>query len=172
MSGSDCSGDELLSDHSNEKLSILREDDCLDRSSQDKVRTPFGDSIINLCRSTHMMILNGRSGHDKGVGSFTCVNSRGKSVVDYVLCSPGIFRSIEDFTIHPLTPESDHKPISFRLKCKISRENNGPVNKSRWHNVYRYNWTSTDLKDIGHKITQSSINNPQNKTKLMSKGLS
>ena len=164
ISGSDCSGDELLSDNSNEKLSILRETDCLHRSSQDKVRNPFGDSIINLCRSTHMIILNGRSGQDKGVGNFTCVNSRGKSVVDYVLCSPGLFIIIKDFTIHPLTPESDHKPISFRLKCNISRENDGLANKSRWHNLYRYNWTGTDLKDIGNKITQSSNNNPQNKT--------
>ena len=165
ISGSDCTGEELLLyTESYEKLSTLMESNCLNRTSQDKVRTPFGDSIISLCRAAHMLILNGRSGHDKGIGSFTCVNSRGKSVVDYVLCCSGLFNLISDFTVHPLTPESDHKPISFKLKCNIARENKS-VNKSNWHSVYRYKWSDSDLNDIGYKITHSSDDtNPINKT--------
>ena len=166
FSGNDCVDSELSANHLNyEKMSVLNEYACLDRISQDTVRTPFGDSIIGLCRSTHMIILNGRSGNDKGVGSFTCVNSRGKSVVDYVLCSPGLFQLIEDFTVHPLTPESDHKPLSFRLKCNFLNEKDKPVNKSRWHCVYRYKWSDKDLQDIGDKISKVSDDvDPQNKT--------
>ena len=44
------------------------------------------------------------------------MNNKGQSVVDYILCSPGAFNSISDFTVLPMTEFSDHAPLEFSLK--------------------------------------------------------
>ena len=73
------------------KLEILQKYDCLNRISEDKSSNKYGSELLKLCKSTNLIILNGRCGLDKGIGKFTESNTRGSSVVDYVLCSHGIF---------------------------------------------------------------------------------
>ena len=61
-------------------------------------------------------IVNGRTGSDKGVGEFTCINRQGKSVVDYVTCPQVLYSSIKQFDIELPTVFSDHCHISWVLQ--------------------------------------------------------
>ena len=56
------------------------------RSSKDnKHPNAQGNALLQFCKMHGHRIVNGRTGSDKGVGEFTCINIQGKSVVDYVI---------------------------------------------------------------------------------------
>ena len=57
------------------------------RKSRDIVLDNYGRRLLDLCKSTDLLIANGRLGDDKDIGEFTYVTSRGRSVVDYLLLS-------------------------------------------------------------------------------------
>ena len=40
-----------------------------------------------------------RTGSDKGIGEFTCINRQGKRMADYVICSKVLFGSMKQFDI-------------------------------------------------------------------------
>ena len=66
-----------------------------------------------------MHIVNGRCGYD--CGNYTFISSQGKSLIDYVLASPLLFKYILDFSI--LTSDiSNHFPTITKLKiCRPTR---------------------------------------------------
>ena len=72
-----------------------------------------------------MHIVNGRCGYD--CGNYTFISSQGKSLIDYVLASPSLFKYILDFSI--LTTDiSNHFPTITKLKiCTRSRRLKMPV---------------------------------------------
>lgn len=55
------------------------------RYSRDKGVNNFGHSLLELCISQGLLIVNGRAGKDDNVGNFTC---KGLSVVDYAIAPP------------------------------------------------------------------------------------
>ena len=67
----------------------------------------------------NLWIANGRLGHDAGVGSVTYQTYNGQSCVDYVLFSPNLINDIEMFTVEHQTEYSDHRSITFMLKCDM-----------------------------------------------------
>ena len=62
-----------------------------------------------------MFIVNGRIGHDKNIGKFTC---RGASVVDYCMASPTFLQLIEDFEVseHSKLYSDVYTPFTFGIK--------------------------------------------------------
>ena len=59
-------------------------DTPIPRSSMNKGSNRFGDSLLDICKSVNMRIVNGRLHNDKSVGRMTCYTHNGESVVDYV----------------------------------------------------------------------------------------
>ena len=59
---------------------------CILRQNTDHVVNNFGKSLLNMCCSQNIHILNCRIAGNKE-GAFTCVASNGKSVVDYIIVS-------------------------------------------------------------------------------------
>ena len=57
------------------------------RNSLDEKVNGYGRKFLDMCRSLPLRILNGRKVGDL-LGNFTCLNSRGRSVVDYCASSP------------------------------------------------------------------------------------
>ena len=55
------------------------------RTSKDSVLDNYGRRLLDLCKSTGLIIVNGRLGADKYIGDFTCITPRGQSVMDYFL---------------------------------------------------------------------------------------
>jgi hypothetical protein len=59
-------------------------DDVLERKSIDDGANKHGDSLLQFCKDSKFVILNGRVTPE--YDNFTCISTKGKSVVDYILC--------------------------------------------------------------------------------------
>ena len=70
-------------------------DIILPRISQDKHVNENGKCLLDFCKMSGLKVLNGRVGVDCQLGKFTCVTSRGSSVIDLVMCTPLLFSCIE-----------------------------------------------------------------------------
>ena len=121
------------------------------RISQDKVRpNSHCISLLELCKSCGILILNGRTGIDKENGEFTRVDTTGNSVVDYAIASPVLVKPIKSFSVYSKLPESDHRPILFsisatkrNLKCFTNKQTS-----DGWTDYYQYRWSHSDLCNI------------------------
>ena len=69
------------------------------RTSKDSVTDNYGRRLLDLCKSTGLIIANGRLGADKYIGDFTCITPRGQSVVDYILLAFSDFGCVSHFSI-------------------------------------------------------------------------
>ena len=76
-----------------------------------KLKT-FGRKLINLCKTTGIRIVNGRHVQDPN-GNFTFYNSRGTSLIDYVLADYSLFEKILEFSAGVFNTFSDHSPVAF-----------------------------------------------------------
>ena len=104
---------EFLNYHADKKLIV--------RNSQDKsVVCSRGKRLLELCCSSQIRILNGRTIGDCG-GKFTCHKYGGSSVVDYIVTSEANLCNILCFQVNDFIGElSDHCSISCVIKgCEI-----------------------------------------------------
>ena len=83
--------------------------DTSENSLQTKIRQNFdnqinnhGKQLINLCKSSDLRILNGRTKGDS-LGRATFHGSNGISVVDYIICDQELFQNVEHFIVKPPT---------------------------------------------------------------------
>ena len=86
------------------------------RKSKDTGVNSFGRKLIELCKSNGLFIVNGRTPSDQE-GEITCVANRGKSVVDYCICSKSVFDFVTDMYVVDRC-ESDHFPIVTTFSCQ------------------------------------------------------
>ena len=87
----------------------LRDNEIPLRKSRDcLILDNYGLRLLDLCKPTDLLIANGRLGNDKDIGEFTCVTSRGRSVVDYLLLSLQNFDCVSHFSICDIDEHSDH----------------------------------------------------------------
>jgi hypothetical protein len=131
------------------------------RYSRDKICNNYGVKLLNLCKTTHMRILNGRLFNDKGIGDYTYITRTGKSVVDYVIASEDLLIS-HFFTNFEIANrgESDHLPITFDIQYnKVINETDDEIliqyqseNLYIWNeeriNEYKQNWNSVEVQSI------------------------
>ena len=90
------------------------------RASKDTIVNNFGLSLLSLCCSFNLHMLNGRSGNDAGVGNFTCLsnNINGAILVDYVLVSTALF--LEKLKTLALKCVQNLTTCHFRLICIVN----------------------------------------------------
>ena len=69
---------------------------------------------VDLCKSTDLVIANGRLSEDNQVGEYTCIKTRGRSVVDYLLLEYSDFETISHFSVCEIDEHSDHCALFFR----------------------------------------------------------
>ena len=101
------------------------DDDCpvSNRNSNDYVTNQFGRKLIEICRQTNLIILNGRSMGDLQ-GKCTSYHYNGSAVVDYCIVNKEFLDKIKYFTVLDPTHLSDHAPISVcihgicNIECK------------------------------------------------------
>ena len=74
---------------------------------------PFGKSLLNICQSSDMIIVNGRAKGD-GMSAYTCHISKGSSVVDYITSSP-LMASVRSMIVQERCLESDHCRLMLML---------------------------------------------------------
>ena len=85
--------------------------------SLDQNINKYGRSLINICSSNGLSILNGRTRRDL-LGRYTCYKPNGASVVDYAIASNDLMKYVTYFSVLPLNFYSCHCPIAFALKTK------------------------------------------------------
>ena len=68
------------------------------RKSKDDTYNRFATSLIDLCCTHNIHVLNGRP-FDDSAGEITCVANNGRSVVDYMLASTRLFTSFTHFQV-------------------------------------------------------------------------
>ena len=124
----------------------------IDRTSQDTTVNEYGLKLVNLCKMSDLIILNGRTGDDKDIGNLTYCSKRGKSVNDYAICSKDVISMVKNFFIHNFTAFSDHALIGLELHCTIGNIDNDLNGcdshetfdvKMKWKNDKRDNYTNS-----------------------------
>ena len=87
----------------------------------------FGLSLLELCKTYDIHILNGRSPGDTE-GEITCTANDGYSLVEYFTASSNLFQSVSKFEVLDRS-ESVHFPLSCCLTFHISEQTD--IKKSR-----------------------------------------
>ena len=87
------------------------------RSSRDAQTNAFGRSLLDMCRTLGIHMLNGRLPGDQD-GEFTFCARAGNSVVDYMLVSSELFNTVTDFQVIAML-ESDHFPLTCNIPCNL-----------------------------------------------------
>ena len=91
------------------------------RYSSDSITQKYGRKLINICIDNNIYILNGRTLGDLQ-GSPTCFSPKGKSVVDYFICSQNIMPMVIKFHVDKLNMFSDHCPLKLSVHLPIQIE--------------------------------------------------
>ena len=111
--------------HSNEDVMPLPinyiSDVYLPRNNLDIKVTTNGRSLINICKTSGLRILNGRFPGDF-LGHFTCITPRGNSVIDYMIASEDLLRRTVSFSVGLHTEFSEHCPIFASFSFNIQTE--------------------------------------------------
>ena len=99
---------DFVSDSQQMKLYDYVEKDIPTRVNRDHVTDAYGRRLLELCKTTNLLIANGRLGLDKDVDEFAFYGEKGCSVVDYLLLPLTDSETISNFKIYDVTEFSDH----------------------------------------------------------------
>ena len=124
-----------------EKSHCIIDPTIKNRVSQDK--RPLnnnGKRLIEFCKCSSLIILNGRVGEDAGIGKYTHINSNSSGVLDYMICSPSLINNIKQFKVHSSLPESDHCPLHLSIECKFDSSKIDQKMEGQWESHYKYVW--------------------------------
>ena len=133
-------------------------DRMMKRNNLDKVVTTNGRSLINICKTSGLRILNGRVPGDF-LGAFTCITPRGSSLVDYCIASDSLVQKVISLSVGLHTEYSQHCPIIINLNLKLNIDINvtkHPVRNLQPHKK-RYIWTDNCVDPYCISILSSPI---------------
>ena len=154
---SDINSDILEYDRYNENglSEYIRYDNIPHRINQDCVLDNNGKRLLELCKSTELLIANGRIGLDSQVGDYTYIGGNGRSVVDYLLLSRDYFEQILNFYVCDPTEFSDHCALVFKINCNTVNSNTNKseqtetsTEKLLWQNDRANNFRQTLISNI------------------------
>ena len=94
LSGNDESLTYKLPDHNlaSDHIRRMFEQDKLTTFSEDSHVNNHGKRLLDLCKTTGLLIINGRVGLNKGISKYTRWDTTGCTLVDYAFCSTKMFR--------------------------------------------------------------------------------
>ena len=108
-------------DHDNQ-LSYI--ENIMTRVSHDHVIDQAGSRLIDFCKTSSLLIDNGRLYYDAGIGEYTYHSMNGSSVVDYLLLDYNDLDCSTHFCILLPNSFSDRCGIEVNLATKNRLENN------------------------------------------------
>ena len=103
--------------------SYIIDANIIQRCSEDQKVDDRGKQLNELCISSRMRILNGRTLGDF-YGKFTCQTPTGASVVDYVIASEELLKDVIYFHVDSFIPMflDCHSKVSVSLKASFKRD--------------------------------------------------
>ena len=109
------------------------------RQTKDMQYNRFGLSLIELCCTYDIHVLNGRLFRDIE-GNFTCTANDGTSIVDYMIASTHLFQYFTDFCVLDFD-QSDHFPLLCCLHFELNvHGNNVSQTQSDLETWVKYKW--------------------------------
>ena len=132
--------------------SYIIDSNILQRNSEDTKVDDRGKQINELCISTRMRILNGRTLGDS-FGKFTCQKPTGASVVDYMIASEELLKDIIYFHVHPFLPifSDCHSKISVCIKANAKQVKSAQKVNERMPDTFK--WNKYSSQDPRHRTT-------------------
>ena len=114
------------------------------RKSQDTKLDDRGKQILDMCISSRMRILNGRTTGDL-LGKCTCQKPNSSSVVDYVISSEELLKDVIYFHVHEFKPlfSDCHCKISFSIKASF-QQNTYLRNNEKMPKQFKWNKYSAE----------------------------
>ena len=106
-------------------MDVVREKWTHRRFSQDKVINTFGKSLLYMCNTLGLSILNGLCNGEL-MGSYTYVSDSGCSVIDYFLMSSSMYAVLFDYCNLHLLSRTDckHLPVSLTFNSPEEKVEN------------------------------------------------
>ena len=126
----------------------------LKRRNCDSSTNGYGHSLLEICKVTEMLMLNGRSLGDS-TGSLTCHQYNGSSCVDYVIISQSAVQYVNALSVLDWMPtHSDHCQIAVAYACnfEIQRKIKIPLKLLQ----SRFIW-NMDMLDVCWACTKSPL---------------
>ena len=113
------------------------------RANMDTTTNVFGTQLLDLCRSSGLLIMNGRTRGDTR-GEFTFRSSDNASTVDYFVASPQLLTMADTLTVHRDIVVSDHFPLElvFNLPCSTAAQR-PPTHHSISKHIPRFKYDIT-----------------------------
>ena len=97
------------------------------RNSEDKIKNKRGGELLDLCKVSDLLILNGRTAGDI-FGKFTCHNWNGSSVVDYFIVPYEFIDNVASFNVGEYIPWlSDHCTIGASVRVANASRKLSPM---------------------------------------------
>ena len=127
--------------------------------------------LLVFCKSSGLQIVNGRVNKGNS-GNFMCFNTKGSSIVHYVLAKEEVFENFGDSIVGNVNEFSDHVPIHVSIKMN---QNTGPLHALVSENNKAFDISATDplenlrdnyavhfvLDDATAERIESALNNNQ-----------
>merc|ERR1712101_95255 len=113
--------------------------------NKDKFINNYGNRLVNVCKRTGMLIVNGRHECD-ALGEYTFINNNGKSTIDYLLTDNTSFTIIQNFKVESRI-ESCHMPLTFQLTAKSRDRIDKKVNIDTF-DLIKYRWKAENELDF------------------------
>ena len=108
-------------DYERDDFDIPRKNKDIDTFNQ------FGQSLVDLCCTFSVHIINGRL-HDDTDGNYTCTANDGTSVVDYNIASSDLFPHVSYFNI-----ENRDESVHFPIYCQFKFQSNTDIKHDQAH---------------------------------------
>ena len=147
---------EIVTNFGSIELGRVCEFDDKDRFSEDTKNNKYGKELVELCKTSDMRIMNGYFMNDIKTGEYTCYTSRGRSLIDYLICNYKFYQSLLTFKIDPLSVNSDHRPLLFSLKVQneptVSKQSL-TLNNNLNTRFYRYVFNIEGANSLSATIT-------------------
>ena len=128
------------------------------RSNQDKICKGYGNALLDLCKTTDLRILNGRTIGDS-LGKLTCYHYNGSSTVDYAIVHMSLLPKVAFFKVHNwMSTISDHCCISFSISVKTKEVVHVCEEQSELTQVnMRYHWDAESPDKFRSSLALPSI---------------
>ena len=143
-------------DPSNDSLSQIYVSDSvlLKRNTQiDQTTNTYGRQLIELCRSSRLRILNGRTLGDT-MGRITFFNTLGTAIDDYCICNASLLPNVCSFEVNDYMPNiSDHCPITLTIQAYFFKRPDANL-----QTIHSPKWTLKHEDTFRANLSQSNFN--------------
>lgn len=95
---------------------IIDVDELTARESIDNVKNKHGEALIEFLKDMKMCIINGRLNSDND--NFTCISTKGKSVVDYFLTLHSNLKHCQSFQVFTISELIDDFGLQYLISSK------------------------------------------------------